>query len=67
MKHQSLESIIENEYGVGVVTCDPIVILWAVEKITDKQVARKELKKVNALRSKYGKPVAYAPWGSHAY
>lgn len=64
---KSLVSIIEAEYGVGAVNCDPVVILWAVEKIQNKSDAKKELRKVNLLRSKYGAPFVHAPWGSHAY
>ena len=62
-----LDQIIEQEYGVGAVACSPVVVLWAVEKITDKEQAKKELKRINNLRAKHGKPLAYAEYGSHAY
>lgn len=55
----NIENILVSIYGVGVVSAPVEAILWAVDRINDRKVAKAELKRANALRAKYGKPIAY--------
>lgn len=63
----NIERILSEVYGVGVAVAPKEAVLWAAEKIADKEQARKELKRANRIRAKFGKPVVYARWGSHAF
>lgn len=63
----NIETILSKVYGVGVAVAPMEAVLWAVEKIADKATAQKELKRANRIRAKFGKPVVYAPYGSHAF
>lgn len=63
----NIETILSSIYGVGVAVAPKEAVLWAVEKITDQDKARKELKRANRIRAKYGKPVVYAPYGHWAF
>ena len=63
----NIETILSIVYGVGVAVAPREVVLWAAAKIEDKEAARKELKRANRIRTKYGKPPVYAPYGHHAF
>ena len=63
----NIVTILEKVYGVGPVVAPKEAVLWASEKIEDKTLARKELKRVNRIRSKHGAPLVYAPYNHHAF
>lgn len=63
----NIETILSKEYGVSVCSAPKESVLWAVAKIADKDVAKKELKRFNRIRAKFGMPLVYAPYGSHAF
>jgi hypothetical protein len=67
MKATQLEKILNDVYGVGVVVAPREAVLWAAEKIENKDEARKQLKAVNRIRAKHGAPLAYAYYGHHAF
>ena len=46
-----LEQILNSEYGVGIVCAPACAVLWAAEKIENKNEARNELKKANKIRA----------------
>lgn len=63
----NVERICEELYGCGIAAAPVEAVLWSVEKITDKAKAQAELKRANRIRAKHGKPLAYAPYGHHAF
>lgn len=63
----NIERICEEIYGVGIAAAPVETALWAAARIADKETARKELTRANKIRAKHGKPLAYAPWGHHAF
>lgn len=63
----NIEKIISDEYGVGIAAAPAYAVLWAAEKISDKQTAQSELKRANKIRARHGVPLAYAPYGHHAF
>jgi len=64
-KYQALAQKIE-EYGVGAVAADPVVVLWAAAKLPAVQ-AKRELKSLNRRREALGAPLVYAPFGHNAF
>lgn len=67
MSANNIERICEEIYGCGIAAAPVEAVLWAVERIADKIQARKELSRANRIRAKHGKPLAYAPYGHHAF
>jgi hypothetical protein len=63
----NIETILADVYGVGVAAAPVIAVLWAAERIADKSAAKAELRRANGIRAKHGKPLAYAPYGHHAF
>ena len=63
----NIERICEQVYGVGIASAPVEAVLWAADRITDKEIARKELTRANLIRARYGRPLAYAPYGSNAF
>lgn len=63
----NIETILSEVYGVGVCYAPKEAVLWASEKIADKEQARKELTRANKIRGKHGFPLVHAPWGHHAF
>lgn len=63
----NIEKVLSEVYGVGVAVAPKEAVLWAAEKIADTTLARKELKRANRIRAKFGKPIVYAPFGHHAF
>lgn len=66
-KPANIETILADVYGVGVAVAPAYALLWAAERIADKADARAELRRANRIREKHGKPLAYAPYGHHAF
>lgn len=62
-----IEAILNNRYGVTILAACPITILWAAEWIANLDDAKKELKRANTLRRKYGKVPAYPAFGSRLF
>lgn len=63
----NIETILYKDYGVSACSSPKEAVPWAIEKIADKELAKKELKRFNRIRAKFGKPMVYAPYGSHAF
>ena len=63
----NLETILSQLYGVGPVAAPKEAVLWAADRIEDANIARKEIKRINRIRSKFGKPVVYVPFGHKAF
>lgn len=59
--------ILEAEYGVGPVVAPVCAVLWAAEKIPDREVAAKEIYRLNRIKAKHGAPLVYVPYGHHAF
>ena len=62
--------ILGEEYDAGLGIGDPTAILWAAEKAAEEigtEAAKKELKKINRVREKYGKIPVYAPYGHRLF
>lgn len=51
-------------YGVGLTWASPTTVLWAAERCANPRAA---LKAANRRLAKYGRPLAYAPYGSPAF
>ena len=61
------EEIMRERYDAGFCYPDGKVVIWAAEramKEIGKEKARKEVKKINKIREKYGCIPAYIPYGS---
>lgn len=63
----NIETILYKDYGVSACSAPKEAVLWALAKIVDKEQANKELKRLNRVRAKFGKPLVYATYGSHAF
>lgn len=63
----SITRICEEIYGCGIAVAPVTAVLWAAERIKDKTLARSELARANKIRARHGKPLAYAPFGHHAF
>jgi len=66
-KDQSIEEILSERYGVGVVRAPIEAVLWAAEQIEDRNAARAGLVQANKIRAKHGAPLVYAPFGHWAF
>jgi hypothetical protein len=64
---ENIERICEMEYGVGIAIAPVEAVLWSAEMISDKEKAKSELSRANEIRTIYGMPPAYAPYGHHAF
>jgi hypothetical protein len=67
---KTITKITNERYGAGILIFDPTVILWAADKAADEigvEAAKKELKKVNGMRHKHGKPDATFPYGHRMF
>lgn len=62
-----IENILHDVYGVGLLAANPTTVLWAAERIEDTETAKKELKRVNRKREKYGVIPAYAAYGTRLF
>ena len=67
MANQKLETILHDVYGVGVCAADPVCVIWAADRIEDTAHAKREIKRVNRLRSKYGHCPVYVPFGHRLF
>jgi hypothetical protein len=67
MKATQLETILNNEYRVGVVVAPKEVVLWAAAKLDTPEEAHKQLKAINRIRAKHGAPIVYAYCGHKAF
>lgn len=63
----NIETICANVYGVGIAAVPVEAVLWSAERIADKSKAQSELKRANRIRARHGRPLAYAPYGHHAF
>lgn len=63
----SLAKILESEYGCSVCSAPVEAIEWATDKIVDTEQAKKELKKVNSIRTKYGIIPCRVPYGHRLF
>lgn len=66
-KSHPIVNIINDEYGIGVVNCEPHVVLWASEYLPSAQDAKDGIAFVNKIRSKYGASPVYPPYGHRAF
>ena len=62
MTYRNLEKILNDQYGVGCLVADPTTVLWALDRMPI-DVARRELKALNARRRKNGTIPVYVPYG----
>lgn len=62
-----IQRICETVYGCGIAAAPVEAVLWSAERIISKDDARKELSRANRIRASHGKPLAYAPYGHHAF
>ena len=62
MKYQALANILSTEYGVGPAIAPVEAVLWAAEKLPVSQ-AKQELRELNAMRQRQGRPLVYVPYG----
>lgn len=67
MNTNNIEQICAEIYGVGIASAPVEAVLWSAERIADNETARKELTRANRIRARHGKPLAYAPYGHHAF
>ena len=67
MREENIERICEDIYGCGIAAAPVEAVLWSAERIKDKERARSELSRANVIRLKRGVPLAYAPYGHHAF
>ncbi len=63
----TIESILRDVYGVGVLAASPLTVLWAADRIADTETAKKELRKVNRLRERMGRSPAYPEYGTRLF
>lgn len=62
MQYQTLANILSTEYGVGIMVAPTEAILWAAEKMPVEQ-AKQELRELNSMRQRQGRPLVYVPYG----
>lgn len=55
-----IESILNNDYGVGIACAEPCVVLWALAKCDDP---KKQLAIANKIRRRHGRYLVSVPWG----
>lgn len=63
MKTTGAKQIVEvlaNVYGVGPLWADTCTALWAAARCKDPEA---QIKALNRMRAKHGKPLVYVPYG----
>jgi len=62
-----IETILHDVYGVGLLAADRTTVLWAAERIAETETAKRELRKANRKREKFGVGPAYAAYGTRLF
>jgi len=63
----SIEDVLYELYGVGIMGAPTEALIWAAEKLMPLVRAKSELRRANALRQKYGAPLAYPAYGTRLF
>ena len=64
--NKTIQQVCEAIYGCGVVEAPAEAIIWAAERLP-KERAREEVRRVNRLRAKHGRPIVHVPYGHVAF
>lgn len=60
----NLENILNLDYGVGILYADEATVEWAADKLGDTELAKRQIKKLNRHRAKFGVRPIFMPYGS---
>lgn len=62
----TLIEILATEYGVGPVEAPDYAVLWAASELPPDE-GRAGIRKINALKAKWGRPLVYVPYGHKCF
>jgi len=62
-----IEEILNNLYDVSVCSAPVEAVLWSLDRMVNKDLAKRELKEINRIRTRHGIIPVRVPYGHFAF